>query len=545
MKRTLLSLAILAALHAGASAAHEDDAAAPRPGEKLGTVVFETSCAPAVVRGFNRAMALWHSFWFDPSADAFREVAAADPSCGMAYWGIALTRLGNPFAWPPSEKQVQAGRDAIRKAKEAGAKTQRERDYIEALAAFYDDSQNADHRTRAVALERAMERIAQRYPDDVEAQILYALMLNATALPSDKTYAQQLTAGQMLEAIWVKLPDHPGVAHFIIHSYDYPELADKALAAARRYAAVAPSAPHALHMPAHIFTRLGYWDESIETNRMSAEAAKAELSTKDFKAGSYNALHAMDYMVYAYLQQGRDTQARALVDEMGALTKVDVEIFPAAFAFAASPARFALERGDWEAASRLTLQPKDLSWQKFPQAEAVLVFARTLGAARSGKLDVARAGVERLGELNAALVQARQPYWAEQAAIQQQTGLAWLQLAEGRRDEALHTMRAAADREDATDKHPVTPGPMAPARELLGEMLLSLDRPAEALAEFERSQQKEPNRLRGFYGAARAAELAGRNEVAKANYEKLLELTAAAEGARKEIEEARHFMTQG
>jgi hypothetical protein len=243
-------------------------------------------------------------------------------------------------------------------------------------------------------------------------------------------------------------------------------------------------------MPAHIFTRLGYWDESIETNRMSADAAKAELSTKDFKAGSYNALHAMDYMVYAYLQQGRDAHARALVDEMGALTKVDVEIFPAAFAFAASPARYALERGDWSGAARLTLQPKDLSWQKFPQAEAVLVFARTLGAARSGNVEVARAGVERLGALHAALVKANQPYWAEQAAIQQQAGLAWLQLAEGRKDEALRTMRAAADREDATDKHPVTPGPLAPARELLGEMLLAVDRPAEALAEFERSQQK-------------------------------------------------------
>jgi tetratricopeptide (TPR) repeat protein len=546
MKRSILTLAVLAALSSGGAIAHEDDAAAaPRPGEKLGTVMFETSCAPAVAGQFNRAMALWHSFWFDPSADAFRAVAADDPACGMAHWGLALTRLGNPFAWPPSDKQMQGGRDAIRKAQEIGAKTQRERDYIDALARFYDDTTGADHRARAVAFEQAMGQITQRYPDDVEAKILYALMLDATALPTDKTYAQQLKAGAMLEAIWEQRPDHPGVAHFIIHSYDYPELADKALAAARRYAAIAPSAPHALHMPGHIFTRLGYWDESIETNRMSAEVAKAELDTKDFQSGSYNALHAMDYMVYAYLQQGQDAHARALVDEMGQLTRVDVEIFPAAFAFAASPARYALEHGDWEAASRLELKPTGLSWQKFPQAEAVLVFARSLGAARSGKLDVARAGIERLGELNAALVKAKQPYWAEQAAIQQQIGMAWVQLAEGRKDEALRTMRAAADREDATDKHPVTPGPLAPARELLGEMLLMLDRPADALAEFERSQQKEPNRLRGFYGAARAAALAGQQDVAKANYQKLLELTAPAEGTRKEIEEARSFVGQG
>jgi hypothetical protein len=545
MKRSILSLAILATFQTGACIAHDDDAAAPRAAEKYGTVVFDTSCAPDVAVRFNRAMAMWHSFWFDPSADAFREVAAADPACGMAYWGVALTRLGNPFAWPPSEKQVQAGRDAIRKAQQVGAGTRRERDYIEALAAFYDDTQGADHRARAVALERAMEQITQRYPGDIEAKILYALTLNATALPSDKAYAQQIKAGEMLEALWEQLPDHPGVAHFIIHSYDYPELADKALAAARRYASIAPSAPHALHMPGHIFTRLGYWDESIETNRLSAEAAKAELSKKEFRAGSYNALHAMDYMVYAYLQQGRDAQARTLVDEMAALTKVDVEIFPAAFAFAASPARYALERGDWGAAAGLPLHPKELSWHKFPQAEAVHVFARTLGAARSGRTEAARAGVDRLGELRAALTQANQPYWAEQAAIQQQVGLAWVELAEGHGADALRTMRAAADREDATDKHPVTPGPLAPARELLGEMLMTLDRPAEALAEFERSQQKEPNRLRGFYGAARAAELAGREDVAKANYDKLLKLTAPADTARKEMELAREFMNRG
>jgi predicted Zn-dependent protease len=545
MKRTILSITILFAFHAGASLAHDDGAETPAPGEKFGTVVFETSCAPEVAARFNRAMAMWHSFWFDPAADAFREVAAADPKCGMAHWGIALTRLGNPFAWPPSEKQLQAGREAARKAREIGAGTQRERDYIDALATYYDDSQGTDHRTRAVALERAMAGIAQRYPADVEAKILYALMLNATALPSDKTYVQQIKAGEMLEAMWEQLPDHPGIAHFIIHSYDYPELADKALTAARRYAAIAPSAPHALHMPGHIFTRLGYWDESIETNRLSAEAAKSELSKKEFRAGSYNALHAMDYMVYAYLQQGRDAQARELVDEMAGLSKVDVEIFPAAFAFAASPARYALERGDWQGAARLSLHPKELSWHKFPQAEAVLVFARTVGAARSGNIEIARHGVERLGQLGAALSEANQPYWAEQAAIQQQVGTAWLQLAEGRTDEALRTMRAAADREDATDKHPVTPGPLAPARELLGEMLLALDRPGEALAEFERSQRKEPNRLRGFYGAARAAELSGRHDVAKTNYEKLLELTTRGESARREIEEARQFMTQG
>jgi hypothetical protein len=520
--------------------AHEENARdAP---QKLGTVRFATSCSLAVEETFNRAMAMFHSFWFDPSASAFAEVAKADPSCGMAYWGIALTRLGNPFAWPPAEKQVVAAQQALARARSAGARTQRERDYIAALGAFYDDAQTVDHRTRALAFERAMASLAERYPEDVEATILYALVLNATAQASDKTYAQQLRAAAILEPILERHPDHPGVVHYIIHSYDYPPIAARGLSAARRYAAIAPSVPHALHMPAHIFTRLGYWDESIETNRQSAEAAKAELQQTELRQGSYNALHAMDYMVYAYLQQARDARAKALVDEMRGLTRVDVETFPAAFAFAASPARYVLERGDWTAAAELTLHPASLAWQKFPQAEAVSVFARALGAARSGDTGRARTGLERLRALEATLVAARQPFWADQVGIQAEIASAWLLLAEGRSDEATALMRKAADREDATDKHPVTPGPLAPARELLGEMLVETGRPAEALAEFERSQQKEPNRLRGYYGAARAAELAGRPDVARANYAKLLDLTRGADGARIEIVKAQEFV---
>ena len=530
------------ALLTAAPAFSHDESTEPSASEKLGTVNFATSCDPAVAAQFNRAMAMFHSFWFDPSAKAFAEVARDDPSCGMAYWGIAMTRLGNPFAWPPAEKPFLAGRQALAKAIEVGVKSQREREYIAALGAFYDDPQKADHRTRAVAFEKAMGQLANRYPDDVEASILYALLLDATALASDKTYAQQLKAGAILEKIGERLPDHPGVVHYIIHSYDYPPIADKGLDAARRYAAVAPSAPHALHMPAHIFTRLGYWDESIETNQLSADAAKAELSQAQLGQGSYNALHAMDYMVYAYLQQGRDGKAKALVDEMAAITKLDVENFAAAYAFAASPARYALERGDWAAASKLTPTPKDISWQKFPQAEAVSVFARSLGAGRSGDLETARAGIERLKALEATLTAAKQPFWANQVAIQGEVSTAWLLFAEGQRQEAPARMRHAADREDATDKHPVTPGPLAPARELLGEMLLELDRPADALVEFQQSQRKEPNRLRGYYLTARAAELAGQPEVARANYARLLELTERGDGNRPEIKRAREFV---
>jgi hypothetical protein len=527
---------------AGATRVHGHDEDGAGAGQRLGTVRFATSCSPAVEGEFNRAMALFHSFWFDPSARAFAEVAKADPSCGMAYWGIALTRLGNPFGWPPADRQVAAGQQALAKARAVGVKTERERDYIAALGAFYDDASTVQHRTRAVAFEQAMARLAERYPEDIEATVLYALLLNATALASDKTYAQQLKAAALLERILERHPDHPGVVHYLIHSYDYPPVAARGLAAARRYAAVAPSVPHALHMPGHIFTRLGYWDESIETNRQSAEAAKAELSQTELTQGSYNALHAMDYMVYAHLQLAQDAKAKALVDEMRRITQVDVEGFPAAFAFAASPARYVLERGDWEGAARLTLHPAGLAWQKFPQAEAVSVFARSLGAARSGDLDRAREGIARLQRLEAALGDLTQPFWADQVGIQAQIASAWLLFAEGKREAALARMRQAADREDATDKHPVTPGPLAPARELLGEMLLDAGRPAEALVEFERSQQKEPNRLRGYYGVARAAELAGRPEVARANYVKLLELTRQADATRTEIAKAQEFV---
>jgi tetratricopeptide (TPR) repeat protein len=543
MKPLLPLLYLIGAACVTSARAHEDETG-PRAGEKFGTVRFETSCATQAQAGFDRAMAMWHSFWFDPAAKAFGEVLQADPSCGMADWGIALTRLGNPFAWPPAERQFTAGQEALRKARETGANTERERDYIAALGKFYDDADKIDYRTRAVAFEQAVGQLTERYPTDPEAKILYALLLNATALASDQTYAQQLKAAAILEGLWDKYPDHPGIVHFIIHSYDYPPIAQKGLSAARRYAAVAPSAPHALHMPGHIFTRLGLWDESIETNRMSAAAAKAELKERQLVAGSYNALHAMDYMVYAYLQQGRDAEAKALVDEMAAMTKIDAELFPAAFAFAASPSRYALERGDWAGAARLQLTPKELSWNKFPQAESVLVFARALGAARTGQLERARSDVAELKALEAKLLEGKQAFWANQVGIQAQISSAWLLLAEGKKDQAVEMLRRAADREDATDKHPVTPGPLVPARELLGEMLLELDRPAEALAEFQRSQAKEPNRLRGYYGAARAAELAGKAEVARDDYSKLLELTVRADGDREEILRAREFVVK-
>lgn len=509
---------------------------------KLGEVRFPVSCNTAAQKEFNRAMALFYSFWFDPAIKSFSNVLQHDSECGMAHWGIAIMSMGNPLAWPPNPNALKAGAAAMAEAQRVSAKSERERDYIAALAAFFKDWETTDHRTRVVAFEKAMEGLAAKYPTDDEAQILYALILNVTAVPTDKTFANQLKAAGILEPLFKKYPKHPGVAHYLIHTYDYAELAEKGLSAARAYAKIAPSVPHALHMPSHIFSRVGLWQEMVESNRASYLAAKSELKETTLGVGTYDALHAMDYLVFAHLQQAQDKAAKALVDEIAAIRKVNVENFVAAYAFAAIPARFALERGDWKQAAVLQLSPADLAWSKFPQAEAILVFARGLGAARSGDVAAARKDVERLQALKEAMTAAKMDYWAGQTEFQIKTVNAWIALAEKRYDEAVQLMRAAAEAEDASDKSPVTPGNVAPSRELLGEMLMMLNFPAEALAEFERSLKRDPNRFRGIYGAARSAEASGNREAAGDYYAKLLTLAAHRDTERPELAEAQAFL---
>jgi hypothetical protein len=522
----------------GASTPH---AGAQAP-ERLGKVNFPTSCSPTVQAQFERAVALQHSFWFGEAIKGFNAVAAADPSCGIAHWGAAVAHLGNPLAGPPTPRGLQEGGAAVARAKAAGAKTQREQDYIAAIETFYKDADTVDHKTRAVAYEKAMEALAQKYPTDREASIFYALALNATLNPNDKTYANQLKAATILEAVFAEQPEHPGVAHYLIHSYDFPPIAQKGLPAARRYASIAPSAPHAQHMPSHIFTRLGYWQDSINSNRVSAEVAKAELKQANLEAGSYNALHAMDYITYAALQLAKDKEARAVVDEVRGLNKIDSEQFAAAFAFAAIPARYALERRAWVEAAEVPLHPQSLSWSKFPQAESINAFARGLGAARSGNVVAAKKEATRLESLAYALTTAKNTYWAEQAEIQKLAVNGWIARAEGRDEEAVTLLRQAADREDATEKHPVTPGAIQPAREMLAELLLDIGQPAKALTEFEASQRTDPNRLHGLAGAARAAEAAGDRVKARTYYTRLLELTKTADSPRPEIAKAKAFV---
>jgi tetratricopeptide (TPR) repeat protein len=499
--------------------------------EKLGKVSFETSCKPEAQKLFNRGMLYQHSFWYRASQQVFEDVLKADPECGIAYWGIALSLLWNPHV-PTPAKNLADGSAVIAKGKSVGAKTQRERDYLDALGVMYADYETIDHRTRIQAYAKAMEQLAQRYPNDDEAQIHYALALNTSASPADKTYANQLKGAAILEPIAIRQPDHPGVAHYLIHLYDYPPIAAKGLAAARRYAKIAPAAAHAQHMPSHIFTRVGSWDESIASNTQAARVAK---DAKDF----HDQLHALDYEVYAYLQLGQDGKAKALIDEMVTVTGFTETYLPGPYALAASPARFAIDRGDWKAAAELQVRPSPLA-----QVQAITHFARALGAARLGNPEAAKADIAKLGELRDRLRQAKDAYWSEQVDIEAQIASAFVLDAEGKHDEALAAMSAAADAEDKSEKHQVTPGVPKPARELYGVMLLERGMPKEALSAFEATLKKEPNRLGAYVGAAKSAEKAGDTAKAQEYYNKVLAIAGDADKTRTEVGDARAFLTK-
>ena len=512
--------------------------------DRLGKVTFATSCAPAAQPHITRGVALLHSFWFDAAIKEFTEAAQTDPACGIAGWGVAMAWMGNPLAGPPSARGLKDGWAAVEKARTMGAKTQRERDWIAAIENIYKDADKIDYRTRAAAYEKAMEQLSVRYPDDREAAIFYALALNMTLNPNDKTYANQLKAAAILEKVFAEQPQHPGVAHYLIHSYDFPPIASKGLNAARRYASIAPAAPHAQHMPSHIFTRVGSWQESIDSNRASARAAQEALRDNTTGLRSYEALHAYDYMMYAYMQLARDGEAKALADEVLATRKLNVDHFAGAYALAAIPARYMLERGRWADAAALTLTPGDLGWEKFPQAESISWFARGIGAARSGNVPDAKQSLARLATLRDTLTAAKNAYWAEQAEIQRLAVSGWIARAEGRNEEAVTFMRQAADREDATEKHPVTPGALFPAREMLAGLLLDLGQPTQALVEFERSQKNDPNRFRGLSGAARAAELAGDRDKARTYYTQLIALTDKSDTTRPELTQAKAYLAK-
>jgi len=502
-------------------------------GSRLGTVSFPVSCNAAAQREFNTAMAYYHSFAWAQIREPLERALKADPNCGMVHWLRALASLDNPFAWPGiiSPATLAAGPDILETARKTGLKSQRERDYVEALDTFFRDGARLDHRARAKALESALERLMQRYPDDKEAAILYALVLSANFDPADRKYTNQLKAAGILEPIFKQHPQHPGVAHYLIHSYDYPPIADQGLDAARRYSKIAPDAAHALHMPSHIFTRVGAWKESIESNRESARVAGDK---------AFDKWHAYDYMVYAHLQLGQHRAAQALVDEAQKIASPPDH--PATgYAYAAMPARLALERGAWQEAAQLQLRPAPdaFSWKKYPFTEAINAYARGIGAAMSGDAAAARAQAERLQTLRSAM---KVPYWVEEMAIQIEVVRGLALCAEGNRTGCIETLRAAAAREDGTEKSVITPGRLVPAREALAYKMLESGDGAAALKEFETVLQRDPNRLRAFAGAAQAAERSGDRKKAAEYAAKVVKLTEAADTQLAEIQHAKRLL---
>src|SRR5215475_6264350 len=500
-RRSLSAVGLITAVLANGAIGQQD--------EKLGKVTFLTSCDPKVQAEFNRGVAMLHSYWFLIARRTFEGILQQDPNCAIAYWGVAMDYLGNTLATVPTRAESQAAWDALEKARAIGAKTQRERDFIEALSAYFRDHEKTPVDARLSGYNAALERMAERYPNDFEVQAYYALTLQASAKKSDLTYANQLKSAGMLEKLFEQNLQHPGVTHYLIHAYDFAPLADKGVASARRYAGLAPAVPHARHMPSHIYSMVGLWQESIASNQSALEIQP------DY-------YHAADFAVYAHLQLGQDVKAKALTEK--SLATADRGDRPINFvnftAKAAMPARYVLERADWAGAAALALSPS-----QYPQADSLTRFARGLGMARSGNLAGAKGEIEAMKALRTALEQANQSYWADRTEEQMLAVSAWIALAEGAGDQALRFMRTAADNEDRSVKHVAMENRLYPMRELLGDLLLDMGQPAAALTEYEAAHKANPNRYRGFWGAARAADAAGDRQKAADYFTKLVELS--------------------
>ena len=496
--------------------------------EKLGKLSFPTSCDPKVQAEFERGVAMIHSYWFLIARRTFEGVLREDPNCAMAYWGTALDLLNNSLAVVPPRADAEAAWAALEKARAVGAKTQRERDWIEALSAYFRDHDKLPVNVRLAAYNNAMEQLAQRYTDDYEAQAFYALTLQASASPSDTTYANQLKSVAILEKLYDQNPQHPGVTHFIIHAYDYHPLAEKGIPAARRYATIAPAVPHARHMPSHIYSMVGLWEESIASN------ASALAIQPDY-------YHAADFSVYAHLQLAQDAKAKALMEK--SIATADRGDRPVTFvnftAKNAMSARYVLERSDWAGAAALPFTSS-----QYPQPDSLIRFTRGLGMARSGDLAGAKAEIDAIKALRAALEKSNQSYWADRSEEQMLAISAWIALKEGAPDQALRFMRAAADGEDGSVKHVAMENRLYPLRELFAELLLETGQPAAALSEFEAALKQTPNRYRAFLGIARAANAAGDRQKASEYYGKLVDLAKNADTERQEIREAKNFLAQ-
>jgi hypothetical protein len=538
----LVMVILVGALAAGGQ---EDHSGHQNAHAGLGTVTFSTSCnAPAQVL-MSRGAALLHSFGYEEARLTFQNAAKADPACGMAHWGVARTWY-HPIWAPPAADELKQGAAALDMALATGAKTGRERDYIDSLAVFYKGWETVDHATRAKAYEQALGKVCERYPADDEAAIFHALQLVAIGYldPTDKSYRWQKEGAAILNQLLPQHRNHPGVAHYIIHSVDYPSMAETGLQAARAYAKIAPDSSHALHMPSHIFTRLGLWDDSIVSNTAAAHSAVAQAQRLHGGGGAFDQLHAMDYLVYAYLQQARDKSAQKLVKELTNITRLDENQFAGAYALAAVPARWALERHDWKAAAALEIQPAWFPWNRFRNAEALVYYAQAVGAARAGDVAAARRAAGQINAIREALPATRDYDWAGSIGAQLETARALIAFAEGKKDEGLRLLRTAADHEDAVDKHPVTPGALLPAREILADLLLENGAAAEARREYDAVLKIAPRRFNATAGAAMAADKAGDATQARAWSRQLLEIAKDADTSRPELVWARGYLAR-
>ncbi|MCP3021179.1 tetratricopeptide repeat protein [Cupriavidus basilensis] len=534
--RQCARLGALLAVLALPSFANAQAAQATLGNEKFGTVHFPTSCNPVAQRQFEHALAMLHSFYYPNTVSAFKSVLEDDPQCAIAYWGIAMSQRPNPLLTPFDETSLKNGLEASQRGLALGPKTERESDWLRAIELFYKDYRTVSQQQRTLAYEQAMAKLSAKYPRDTEAAIFYALALNEAASHSDKTYARQLKAGAILERIYRAQPDHPGVAHYLIHSYDCSALAQRGLPFAEKYASIAPDAPHALHMPSHTYSMLGMWPESVKSNEAALTVMVGDAARAWPGQTHPNAPHSWDFMEYAYLQMGMDRRASSVRDQAEAARKFPFERPALYTALAAIPARYALERGAWQEAA--ALQPRGSS---YAQAEAITYFTRALGAARSGDPQAAQADIEKLRELRANLDKSRQPYWVEQGDAQILAASAWVELDMGRNEQAVSHMRQAAKLEDASEKDVAMENRLYPMRELLGDMLLGLNQPGAALQEYETSLKSTPNRLRGLYGAAKSAQMLHDDAKAASYFKRLVLLTANADATRAEIQEARGY----
>ncbi|HZJ59770.1 MAG TPA: hypothetical protein VFD24_05815, partial [Chitinophagaceae bacterium] len=512
-------------------------ACGPQDGEIFGSVSFTASVPDSLKKDFNIAIALLHSFEYNESEKMFAKVIDGSPGCAMAYWGIAMSNF-HPLWAPPTQAELEKGAKAIDLARSITDKTKRESDYIEALAKFFENARQVDHRSRVLSFENAMEQLYKTYPSDIESAIFYALALNAAADPTDKTYTKQKKAVSILNPIFQREPLHPGIAHYIIHNCDYPALAELALPAARKYASIAPASAHAQHMPSHIFTRLGLWDECILSNLVSVSAAQCYASKAKIKGHWDEELHGLDYLVYAYLQKGDDQQAKQQADYLQTIREVYPVNFKTAYAFAAIPARYALERKMWREAASLSLNPTNFPWQDFPWQESIIHFARSLGAVHLNNINEAKAELENLRSLHNNLLNGSDKQQETQVAVQIKSIEAWIEYKQKNDKKALELMKEAADLEDRSEKHPVTPGEVIPARELYGEMLLEMNKPTLALENFELDLKTHPNRFNALYDAGIAAEKTGNKEKATVFYKKLIEISDPKNCKRTEVDHA-------